>query len=245
MTIVVIDKSYGVVVGFGGEGVGILGGSGGGGGSEGGVGVVGGGAGGGDKVGDVFVAVMEIVGEHTGGGKEDQWARGDRFRGIPDVGVEEGVIGATELLDAEVVVVDETLEGFRAILHRAHFDTAAHAVEGHRDHGVAGFPTDGAVFGIVQNRPNAGLGLDERLVAIVVVLGHEVVDGGVLVEVIGGVGLAFGGRAVSDVVVGIGKVVCGNQFIADVVAVRTAHRSLRCGGREGRWCKRRWNKWRW
>ena len=76
-----------------------------------GVGVVGGGAGGGDKVGDVFVAVMEIVGEHTGGGKEDQWAGGDGFCGIPNVGVEEGVIGAKELLDAEVVVVDKALKG--------------------------------------------------------------------------------------------------------------------------------------
>ena len=95
------------------------------------------------EVGDVFVAVVEIVGEHTGGWEENQRPGGDGFRGIPNVGVEEGVIGATELLDAEVVVVDETLEGFRAILHRAHFDTAAHAVEGHRDHGVTGFPADG------------------------------------------------------------------------------------------------------
>ena len=128
--------------------------------------------------------------------------------------MEEGVVGATELLDAEVVVVGETLKGFFAILHCAHFDTAAHAVKGHRDHGVAGLPADGAILCIVQNRPNTGLGFDEGLIAIVVVLGHEVVDDCVLVEVIDGVGLAFGGRAVShlaytrgrmysDVVVGI------------------------------------------
>ena len=54
-----------------------------------------------------------------------------------------------ELLDAEVVVVDKALEGFFAILHRAHFDAATHTVEGHRDHGVAGLPTDGAVFGVI------------------------------------------------------------------------------------------------
>ena len=63
--------------------------------------------------------------------------------------MEEGVVCATELLDAEVVVVDEALKRFLAILHGAHFDAAAHAVKGHGDHGVAGLPTDGAVFGIV------------------------------------------------------------------------------------------------
>ena len=162
---------------------------------------------------------MEVVGFFAGGGEEDERAGGDGVRGIPNVGMEEGVVGTTKLLDAEVVVVDEALEGFCAILHRAHFHATTHAVEGHRDDGAAGLPADGAVFGIVDYRPNARLGLDEGLIAIVVVLGDEVVDGGVLVEVIGGVGLAFGGRAVSDVVVGIGKVVCGNQFIADVVAV--------------------------
>ena len=200
------------------------------GGAEGGVVVVDGGTREGCEVGDVFVAVMEIVGEHTGVGKEDKWAGGDGFRGIPNVGMEEGVVGTTKLLDAEVVVVDETLEGLFAILHRAHFDSAAHAVEGHRDHGVAGLPADGAVFGIVDYRPNARLGLDEglishlthargRMYSIVVVLGHEVVDGGVLIEIVGGVGLALGGGTVSDVVVGIGKVVCGNQFIAGVVTI--------------------------
>ena len=172
------------------------------------------------EVGDVFVAVMEIVGEHTGVGKEDKWAGGDGFRGIPDVGLKEGVSGATELLDAEVVVVDEALEGFLAILHRAHFDTAAHTVEGHRDHGVAGLPANGAVFGIVDYRPNARLGLDEGLIAIVVVLGDEVVDGGILVEVVGGVGFAFGGGTVTNVVVIVGDLVGGGQLIADVVEQR-------------------------
>ena len=80
-------------------------------------------------------------------------------------------------------------------------------------------PTNGAIFGIVQNRPNAGLGLDESLIAIVVVLWREVINGGVLIEVVGGVGLAFGGGTISDVVVIVGDIVCGNQFIADVVAV--------------------------
>ena len=171
------------------------------------------------EVGDVFVAVMEIVGEHTGVGKEDKWAGGDGFRGIPDVGLKEGVSGATELLDAEVVVVDEALEGFLAILHRAHFDTAAHTVEGHRDHGATGLPADGAVLGVVGYLPDAGGGLDEGLITVGIVFGHEVVNLGVLVESVGGVGLALGDGAIADVVVGIGEVVGGGEFVAGVVAV--------------------------
>ena len=121
--------------------------------------------------------------------------------------------------DAEVVVVDETLKRFLVILHRAHFDSATHAVEGHGDDGIAGFPADGAVFGIVGYRPNAGLGLDEGLVSVSVILWREVVDGGILVEVVGGVGFAFGDGTVSDIIVGIRSVIRGDQLIADVVAV--------------------------
>ena len=124
-----------------------------------------------------------------------------------------------ELLDAEIVVVDEALEEVGVGGLGAHFDTAAHAVEGHRDHDVAGLPTDGAVLGVVGDRPNARLGLDEGLVAIRVVLGREIVNRGVLVEVVGGVGLALGDGAVADVVIGVGNFVCGNQFITDVVPV--------------------------
>ena len=61
--------------------------------------------------------------------------------------------------------------------------------------------------------------LDEGLISIRIVLGREVIDGDVLVEVVGGVGLAFGGRAVSDVIVGIGNIVCGNELVTDVVTV--------------------------
>ena len=232
MAIVIINESKGVVMDFGGEAEGIFhlafarermigGGSGarGSGGAEGSVGVV-------DdvfldvhEVGDIFVAVVEVASNIVGGGEEDQRACGDRLCGIPHVGVEEGVVGAPELLDAEVIVVGEALEKVGIGRLSAHFDTAAHAVKGHGDHGVARLPANGAVFGVVDDRPNTCLGLDEGLIAIVVVLWREVIDGGVLVEIVGGVGLAFGCRAISDIVVGIGKVVCGNQFIADVVAV--------------------------
>ena len=103
------------------------------------------------EVGDVFVTIVEVVGEDSRRRKEDEGSCGDRLGGIPNVGLEKGVICATELLDAEVVVVDKALEGFFAILHRAHFDSAAHAIKGHGDHGVTGLPTDGAVFGIVND----------------------------------------------------------------------------------------------
>ena len=171
------------------------------------------------EVGDIFVAVVEVASNIVGGGEEDQRACGDRLCGIPHVGVEEGVVGAPELLDAEVIVVGEALEKVGIGRLSAHFDTAAHAVKGHGDHGVARLPANGAVFGVVDDRPNTCLGLDEGLIAIVVVLWREVIDGGVLVEIVGGVGLAFGCRAISDIVVGIGSVVGGDQLIADVIGI--------------------------
>ena len=157
-------------------------------------------AGGGNEVGDVFVTIVEVVGRGRGGREEDERTGGDGFGGIPHIGVEEGVGGGAELLDAEVVVVNEALEGFCTILHCPHFNAATHTVEGHRDHGIAGLPADRTVFGVILHRPNAGGGLDERLIAIGVVLGREVVDGDVLVEIVGGVGLAFGGDAVADII---------------------------------------------
>ena len=189
------------------------------GGAEGGVVIVGGSPGKGNEVGDVFVTVVKIVGFFAGGGEEDKRAGGDGFRGIPNVGMEEGIVGTTELLDAEVVVVDEALKGFYALLHRTHFDAAPHTVEGHRDYCVAGLPADRTVFGVVQNRPNAGLGLDEGLISVRDVLGDEVVDGGILVEVVGGVGLAFGGGAIADVIVIVGDLIGRNEFIAGVVTI--------------------------
>ena len=109
--------------------------------------------------------------------------------------MEEGIISATELLDTEIVVVDEALEEVGVGGLGAHLDSATHAVKGHRDHGVAGLPTDRTVLCVVDNRPNAGLGLDEDLISIRIVLGREVIDGGVLVETVGRVGLALGGGA--------------------------------------------------
>ena len=103
------------------------------------------------EVGDVFVAVVEVVGNFAGCWEKDERTGGDGLRGVPNVGVEEGVVCATELLDAEVVVVDEALESVGIGRLGAHFDAAAHAVKNHRDHGVALRPTDGPVFGVVND----------------------------------------------------------------------------------------------
>lgn len=80
------------------------------------------------EVGDIFVAVVEVASNIVGGGEEDERVGGDGLRGVPDVRLEEGVIDATELLDAEEVFVKETLKRFCASLHRAHGDAAAKAV---------------------------------------------------------------------------------------------------------------------
>ena len=56
-----------------------------GGGAVGGIGIgEGGGAGVVDEAGDVFVAVVEVVEGGTGGVAENEGARGDGFRGVPD-----------------------------------------------------------------------------------------------------------------------------------------------------------------
>ena len=65
MPIIIIDEVEGFVIDFGGEAERVFRGGGGGWGAEGGVGIVDGGAGGGNEVGDVFVAVVEIVGDFT------------------------------------------------------------------------------------------------------------------------------------------------------------------------------------
>ena len=113
-----------------------------------------------EYLGDVLVAVVGVEEvEAPVLGTHDEQARGDGFRGVPDkLGADGVAVVGIQPLDAEVVVVDEALKRFYAILHCAHFDSAAHAVKGHRDDGVAGLPADGAVFGIVGDRPNAGGG---------------------------------------------------------------------------------------
>ena len=166
-----------------------------------------------EDLGNVLVAVMSvkeievpILGTH------DKRSCGDGLGGIPhELGADGVAVVGVQSLDAEEIVVDEAevrddLTGTcLSIVH-----TAAHTVEGHRDHDVAGLPTDGTVFGIVNDGPSAGLGLDEALISIVVVLWREVIDGGVLVEVVGRVGFAFGGGTIADIVVIVGDLACRN-----------------------------------
>ena len=67
-------------------------------------------------------------------------------------------------MDAEEVVVNKAeVHGNLTGAHFAMVHAAAHAVEGHGDYCVAGLPADRTVFDVVQNRPNAALGLDEGL----------------------------------------------------------------------------------
>lgn len=103
------------------------------------------------EVGDIFVAVVEVASNIVGGGEEDQRAGGDGLRGVPDVRLEEGVVGATKLLNAEVAVVDEALEKVGISRLGAHFDAAAKAVKCHRDNRITPCPTDGTILGIVGN----------------------------------------------------------------------------------------------
>ena len=104
------------------------------------------------EVGDVFIAVVEVVGFFAGGREEDEGAGGDGFRGIPNVGLEESVICATELLDAEKVVVDKAeVRGDLIISHLLIVHAAAKTVKGHRDHGITGFPPNGAIFGVIND----------------------------------------------------------------------------------------------
>ena len=65
MAVIVIDKGEGVVMELGGEAEKIVRRRGGDGGAEGGVIVVDGNTGSGNEVGDVFVAVVEVVGDFT------------------------------------------------------------------------------------------------------------------------------------------------------------------------------------
>lgn len=143
MAVVVVGEGEGGVMDFGGELEGVVEGEGGGG-EEGGraVGGVsvgeGAGAGGVGEAGDVFVGVVEVVEGGAGGAAEEEGAGGDGLGGVPDVGLIGHVVGATKLLDAEEVFVDEALEEVGGGRDRAHFHATTHAVEGHRDDGVAG-----------------------------------------------------------------------------------------------------------
>ena len=73
-----------------------------------------------------------------------------------------------EVSDLQITVVDETLIVLR--------DAATHAVEAHGDNRITLRPTHRTVLAVVGDLPDSGRGLDERLVAIGVVLRLKVGD---------------------------------------------------------------------
>ena len=153
MTIVVIDKSHGVVVIFRGEAEGVFGedvavGDAGGAGSaadgaKGGVIVMGGDTvleGVVDDLGDVLVAVVGVEEiEAPVLGAHDERARGDRLGGVPhELGTDGVAVGGIQPLDTEKVVIDKTeVRSDLIILRLLIVHAAAKAVEGHRDDRVA------------------------------------------------------------------------------------------------------------
>ena len=175
----------------------------------------------GDDIGDILVAIVHQEGGGFAVLPEGKRARGDGLGGVPDellVDIPRAV--GEELLDAEVAVVEEEGVGdLRGAILLAVGDAATETVKGHRDDLRPLRPTDRPVLGVVLHRPLARFREHLGLISIVVVLGREVVNGGVLVEVIGGVGLALGDGAVSDIVIGVRDIVCGDELVAGVVAV--------------------------
>ena len=172
-------------------------------GAEGGVVVVGGDAvlrGVVEEFGNILVAVVGVEEvEIPVLGAHDERACGDGLGGIPhELGADGVRVGGVQSLDAEEVVVDKAevrgnLPGTRLLILHA----VAKSIEGHSDDGVAGLPADGAVFGVVDDRPNPRLGLDEGLISIRIVLGREVV--------VGRVGFTFGDSAVANIIVIVGN----------------------------------------
>ena len=70
-----------------------------------------------------------------------------------------------EVTNLQISVIDEPL----IVLRHA----APHSVVAHHDVSRAASPQDGAVFAIVGDRPNAGRGLHQRLIAVVVKIGDK------------------------------------------------------------------------
>ena len=111
------------------------------------------------------------------------------------------------------------MRGDLIISHLLIVHAATEAIEDHGDNRVAPRPANRPVFGVVDDRPNASGSFDYCLVTIRIVLGREVVDRRVLVKVVSGVGFAFGGGTVSDIVVSVGLVLAGGELVANVVTV--------------------------
>ena len=107
-----------------------------------------------DDLGDILVTVVRVV---RGGiaAMPRERTRRDGLRRIPDVGI------ASVVCNLQIAVIEEAL----GVLGMS----AALAVVAHRDDGIALRPTHRTVLAIVGDAPEAGLGCDEGLVAVIVV----------------------------------------------------------------------------
>ena len=164
MAVVVVDEGEGVVVKFGGEAEGVFG-------EE----VTVGDAGGVEGTGDGAEGGVVVV-------RGDAVLRGvAEYLGEPHkLGADGVAVGGVQSLDAKEVVVNKAeVRGNLPVSCLLIVHAAAKAVEGHCDDRVAELPADGPVFGVVDDRPNASGSFDYCLVAIRVVLRHEVIDGDV------------------------------------------------------------------
>ena len=176
---------------------------------------------GGDDIGDLFVAIVH----QEGGGfailLKGERTRSDGLGGVPDeLLVDMPQLVGEKLLNAEVTVVEENrVRHLRIANHFPIEDPPPQTIEVHRHHSVPLRPANRPVLGIIHHLPNASRRLDEGLVAVRVILRDKVVDGGILVKVVGCVSFAFGSGAVADVVVIVGNIVCGDELIADVVGI--------------------------
>ena len=107
-----------------------------------------------EDLGDVLVAVVGVEEVETPIlGAHDERPCSNGLGGIPhELGTDRVTICGIQPLDAEEVVVDKAevrgdLTGTRLLVVHA----AAHAIKCHRDNRITPCPTNGAVFGIVND----------------------------------------------------------------------------------------------
>lgn len=140
---------------------------------------------------------------------------------VPDEAVGRGSTAYTVAVarNTEIVVVGGRVVAVCRCAARLEIQhTSSHSVEEHHDIGRAARPKNRTVLTVVGDRPDAGGGLDEGLVSVVVELRDEgltrrrgerrVGDGGVLVEAVRNIRTVSteveGSQAVADVVVLVG-----------------------------------------
>ena len=134
-------------------------------------------AGGAEELTDVLGEV-EAVGVPCAVLLDSQRAGGDGLRGVPRNEPEAGMGGAGEVAAGNLQVASVQIapvERYCAVDGYFLEAAAPHAVIGAGDHGADGFiaEADGAVFCVVDGSPNAGFGLDARLITVGIEDGRE------------------------------------------------------------------------